>query len=71
MKLSSRSSLGALAGVVRVRPIGLPQPGHRCFGIRLSPPIREMLTFKADRAVMAVTIERDFWRVTFAFAIWS
>ena len=39
--------------------------------IKLSPPIREILTSKADRAVMAVTIERDSWRVAFAFAIWS
>ena len=37
--------------------------------IKLSPPIREILTSKADRAVMAVTIERDSWRVAFAFAI--
>jgi hypothetical protein len=49
-----------LAGTVRVRLIGLPQAGHKGFRLRLSPPMVEILTSKANRAVMAVTIERGF-----------
>jgi hypothetical protein len=45
--------------MVRVRFIGLPQAGHRCFRrIWLSPPMVELMALKANRAVTVVTFAR-------------
>ena len=46
--------------MLRVRPIRLPQLGHKCFELRLSPSMVEIVTSKADDDVMAVTVDRDF-----------
>jgi len=49
--------------MVRVRPIGRPQLGHKCAELSVFPPvIVHILTSKTHRAVMAVTVERDFLR---------
>ena len=44
--------------MLRVRPIRLPQLGHNCFELRLSPSMVEIVTSKADDAVMAVPVDR-------------
>src|SRR6516165_4697591 len=50
--------------MVRVRPIGRPQLGHKCAELRIFPPVMpQILTSKTHRAVMVVTVERDFLRV--------
>ena len=46
--------------MLRVRPIRLPQLGHKCFEV--SPSMVEIVTSRADHAVMAVTVDRDFWQ---------
>jgi hypothetical protein len=48
--------------MLRVRPIRLPQLGHKCFEVRLSPSMVKDSDFRADHAVMAVTVDRDFWQ---------
>jgi hypothetical protein len=48
--------------MLRVRPIRLPQLGHNCFELRLSPSMVEIVTSKADDAVMAVPVDRVFGR---------
>jgi hypothetical protein len=53
--------------MVRVRPISLPQLGHKCVEIRLSPSIVKILKSKPDYAVMAVTVEMDFCRGCLTF----
>ena len=42
--------------MLRVRPIRLPQLGHNCFELRLSPSVVEIVTSEADDALMAVTV---------------
>jgi hypothetical protein len=54
------SSQPAPAAIVRVRPIGLPQAGHKGFELRTLQSIRDVITSSAACAVMTVTIERDF-----------
>ena len=46
--------------MLRVRIIRLPQPGHKCFALSTSMP--EIVTTTADRAVMAVSVDRGFWQ---------
>jgi hypothetical protein len=44
--------------MVRVRHIRRPQLGHNRFELRLSPSMVEIVTSKADDAVMAVTVNK-------------
>ena len=44
--------------MVRARPIRRPQLGHNRFELRLSPSMMEIVTSKADDAVMAVTVNK-------------
>ena len=48
--------------MLRVRLIRLPQLGHKCFEVKPSPSMVEIVNSRADHAVMAVTVDRDFWQ---------
>jgi hypothetical protein len=47
--------------MVRVRHVRRPQLGHNCFELRLSPSMVEIVTSKADDAVMASQLT-SFWQ---------
>ena len=48
--------------MLRVRPIRLPQLGHKFFEVRLSPSMVEIRDFQGGSCRHRVTVDRDFWQ---------
>jgi hypothetical protein len=63
--ISAQLTVAGARGDSTRQTISLPQLGHKCVEIRLSPSIVKIVKSKPDHAVMTVTVEMDLCRLAF------